>query len=89
MRLKHILKRPALGLLFSLGKLLKNAFNKPVDKNAIRNVLIFQTGGIGDVLRIFPVVEAISKEMPAAAISTLTEHRDELFTLSDSSGEST
>ncbi|MFZ2198130.1 MAG: glycosyltransferase family 9 protein [Thermodesulfovibrionales bacterium] len=88
MRLKHILKRPALGLLFSLGKLLKNAFNKPVDKNDIRNVLILQTGGIGDVLRIFPVVEAISREMPAAAITTLTEHGNELFTLYDTSGES-
>lgn len=78
--MKQIIKKPFLFILFYCGWFLKKIFDKPLNKDHIRNILIFQTGGIGDVLRIFPMVELLSYEFPYAKITTLTEHKD-LFKL--------
>ncbi len=78
---KQILKRPVLLLLLHLGKLFKRLFDKSFDGKNIRNILIFQLGGIGDVLMVFPVFEALSKAYPDARITSLTEHGSDLFKL--------
>jgi lipopolysaccharide heptosyltransferase II len=78
---KQIIKRPFLFLLLYSGRFFKEIFDKPFHKNSIQNILIVQTGGIGDVLMIFPIVEVLSQKFPHAQITTLTEHGSDLFKL--------
>lgn len=78
---KQILKWPVLLLLLHLGKLFNRLFDKSFDGKNIRNILIFQLGGIGDVLMVIPVFEALSKAYPDARITSLTEHGSDLFKL--------
>ncbi len=78
---KQIIKRPVLLLLMYLGRLFKGLFDKSFDQKNIRNILVFQLGGIGDVLMVFPVFEALSKAFPEAKITSLTEHGSDLFKL--------
>lgn len=63
------------------GVLCGRFFERPFHKKEIKRILIFQIGGIGDVLRIFPVIKALRDEFPEAAIATLSEFGDELFDL--------
>lgn len=78
---KQIIKWPVLLLLLHLGKLFKRLFDKSFDGKNIKNILVFQLGGIGDVLMVFPVFEALSKAFPDAKITSLTEHGSDLFKL--------
>jgi ADP-heptose:LPS heptosyltransferase len=79
--MKEFFKRPILRLLFFFGVLLAPFFRKTLHKENIKKILIFQLGGIGDVLLIFPVIKLLQDAFPSAAISTLTEFGDELFYL--------
>jgi ADP-heptose:LPS heptosyltransferase len=45
--------------------------NKPIDKAKIKKILIFESGGIGDLLRIFPAVSALRANFHNASISIL------------------
>jgi len=42
-----------------------------IKKNLIKNILVIQPGGIGDILRLFPALEVISLNFPQASISVL------------------
>jgi len=69
---KYLIKKPILNVFLFIGKLCKNIFNKKFDKK-IKNVLVFQTGGIGDVIRIFPIIESLKKGFPDVKVSVFTE----------------
>lgn len=79
--MKELLKKPLLRILYLLGMLCRNLFKKQFQKEKVKQILVFQLGGIGDVLRIFPTIIAIRNNFPHAAISILTEFGDELFEL--------
>lgn len=79
--MKELLKKPIFRIMCLFGSFYGHLFEKPFQKEKIKKILIFQIGGIGDVLRIFPVIKALSKEFPKATLSTLTEFDNELFEL--------
>lgn len=79
--MKELLKKPLLRILYLLGMLCRNLFKKQFQKEKVKQILVFQLGGIGDVLRIFPAIIAIRNNFPQATISILTEFGDELFDL--------
>ena len=65
----------------SFGQRFEKLFNKDILRNEIKKILVFQTGGIGDVLRIFPLLEILRGEFPFAKIATLTEYTPDIFKL--------
>lgn len=44
----------------------------PENRNEIKRILIFEGGGIGDLIRIFPIIETIYDNFPYASISLLS-----------------
>ncbi|MEP9411391.1 MAG: glycosyltransferase family 9 protein [Candidatus Brocadia sp.] len=66
--MKKILKR-----LLSLfcGAVSLCSGKKPIKKNLVKNILVFRTGGIGDIVRIFPAMESLHANFPLASISVL------------------
>ena len=79
--IKQIIKRPVLVILNQLGRMLNKSFDKPVDMGSVKNILVIQLGGIGDVLRLFPLFQILSREFPNALITSLTEQGNDLFKL--------
>lgn len=79
--MKTLLKEPLLRILCLMGSSLEYLSRKQFHEDLVNKILIFQLGGIGDVLRIFPAIKALREKFPEAAISTLTEFGDELFDL--------
>lgn len=79
--MKNLLKIPLLRIIFFLGTIFRHLPEKEFDKKFIKKILIFQLGGIGDVLRIFPAIETFQKKFPCSTIYVLTEFVDNLFEL--------
>lgn len=67
--MRNLLKR-ALFLVFK-GVLFFNKKKPAIDASSIKNILIIQAGGVGDVLRIFPAVKSLCDNLPASSISFL------------------
>jgi ADP-heptose:LPS heptosyltransferase len=80
---KNLIKIPIRFLMSTFGHKFGKLFNKEFSKNKIERILFFQTGGIGDVLRIFPLIESLRSEFPNARIATLTEYPSDIFKLMD------
>ncbi len=78
---ENLVKRPIRAMMPIFGRKAGSLFEKDPKRFTMRNVLIFQTGGIGDVLLIFPMIEALHKAVPTAIISTLTECDTRIFSL--------
>ena len=45
--------------------------NGILDKGEVKRILVFEGGGIGDLLRVFPAISVLHDEFPQAAISVL------------------
>lgn len=45
--------------------------NKPIVKSGIKKILVAEVGGVGDLLRIFPAINALHANFPCASISIL------------------
>ncbi|MCF6153670.1 MAG: glycosyltransferase family 9 protein [Candidatus Brocadia sp.] len=45
--------------------------NKPIAHSQIRKILVAEGGGIGDLIRVFPAIECLKNNFPAASISVL------------------
>jgi ADP-heptose:LPS heptosyltransferase len=78
---KDIIKRPLLRALVFVGSRLGYLLTRPFDKNRVRKILVFKVGGIGDVLLVFPAIEALHQSFPEASLSVLTEMDDRFFDL--------
>lgn len=77
----NLIKKPIRFLMTTFGYRLVKLFNKGFSKSGIKKILVFQTGGIGDILRIFPLIEILHSEFPYAKIATLTEYPPDIFKL--------
>ena len=69
---KQLLKKPLLQILSLIGRKVGNRFDKTIQKNKIRTILIFSGAGIGDILRIFPAIKILMEEFPRAVFYILT-----------------
>lgn len=78
--LKELLKPPLFQGMTLLGRTLRPLEASP-SKDRIGKILVFQLGGIGDVLNVFPAIQALAEGFPRAELHTLTEFGDELFGL--------
>ncbi len=65
----------------TFGQRFGKLFNKEFYRSEIKRILVFQTGGIGDILRIFPLIEILCSEFPYVKITTLTEYPPDIFKL--------
>src|SRR4030042_5427436 len=79
--LKNLIKTPIRFLMTTFGQRFGKLFNRELSRNEIKKILVFQTGGIGDILRIFPLIEILRDEFPYAKITTLTEYPPDIFKL--------
>lgn len=70
--MKQLIKRPLLRMLSLMGRKIGSRFDKNIQKNRINNILVFCDGGIGDILRIFPVIKTLIAEFPSAIFYILT-----------------
>lgn len=78
---KQHLKRPFLKAFLHVGRLLGSAFDRRVSLESVNTVLVVQFGGLGDVLRIFPVIETLRHHLPNAQIVVLSNQGSALFEL--------
>jgi len=78
---KNFLKYPIFKFFCLIGKSVENFLNKKICKDKISKILIYQTGGIGDILRIFPAIEVLKNNFPNASFTLLTGYGKELYNL--------
>jgi len=69
--MKERLKDVLFLMLDLVGRGYPKGIKKVIDKERIRKVLIIEVGGIGDLLRVFPAIDAIALNLPDASISIL------------------
>ncbi|MBC2694136.1 MAG: glycosyltransferase family 9 protein [Desulfobacteraceae bacterium] len=67
--MKKTLKNLFFFFLQDIGKRFEKRVKRQIDKEQIRKILIFENGGIGDLLKVFPVIEALMANFPDASIS--------------------
>jgi len=79
--MKQRLKRPLLRLLWSTGAAASPWLDRPADLGRVRRILVFQGGGIGDVIRVFPALRALHQALPGTSITSLTQYGANLFRL--------
>lgn len=79
--LKRHLKTPIFRAFCYAGRLLNPVTNKRIQKERISKVLVLQGGGLGDLIRIFPILRALKDEFPSASISIVSPFDHELFKL--------
>lgn len=81
MSLKQILKRPALRLYLALSQRWPRPSRPPPNPQEIHKVLLLQFGGIGDSLRMIPLIRMLGETFPVAELATLTNQSPRLFDL--------
>lgn len=82
MSLKQIIKLPVLRLYLTLSRRWLRRSRPPPNPREIRKVLLFQFGGIGDSLRMIPLIRILGETFPASELATLTDQPPSLFELS-------
>jgi ADP-heptose:LPS heptosyltransferase len=72
-RFMATLRRTIKGFIFFVFDGLSPLFikEKTIHKDAVENILVAGCGGIGDLFRLFPALEALHENFPSAAISVL------------------
>jgi heptosyltransferase-2 len=75
------IKEPIRFLMRPIGKRFENLFKREFSKREIKKILVFQTGGIGDILNVFPLIKILDSEFPHSKINTLTEFDPDIFQL--------
>lgn len=83
MMLINLIKKPIRFFVTTFGKKFAKLFDREVIGSEIKTILVFQTGGIGDLLRIFPLLKALRSEFPFARIAILSEYSSDIFKLVD------
>lgn len=75
------LPSPILKTLAAVGRRIGPAFDRPTPARPPARMLIFQAGGIGDMLRIFPLLLSIRQAWPESRLFTLTPFASTVFDL--------
>ena len=81
MRLPHRTKATILKALCRIGLTVESWFDRPCQLERVRRILVFQSGGMGDVMRIFPLLEALHRTVPDARLDVLAEPHQDVFAL--------
>ena len=81
MSIKQTVKRPWLRLYFALSRRWPRSSRPPPAPHEVRKVLLLQFGGIGDSLRMIPLIQMLGEGFPAAELATLTDQPPWLFDL--------
>jgi heptosyltransferase-2 len=79
--LKRALKAPVFKIFCYLGRHIGTLTNKRLKKDDISNILVFQGGGIGDLIRLFPLLKPLHEEFPHASINILSPFGRDFFNL--------
>jgi heptosyltransferase-2 len=79
--IKRYLKLPAFRVFCLIGRFISPLTDRPVRREKVSRILIFQGGGIGDLIRTFPMLRILKKELPHAALSVLSPFDDRVFSL--------
>lgn len=67
--MKRAIKDLVFPFLHYIGKLSNKNLKREIGKKDIKRILIFEGGGIGDLLRIFPAIDVLRTNFPDASIS--------------------
>lgn len=81
MTLAQHAKIQVLKALCRVGSAVEPWFDRPCHPGRVRRILVFQNGGMGDVLRIFPLLQALHRARPDATLDVLVEPHQEVFAL--------
>lgn len=81
LKLKRFIFKPLFALDSALRLLRSDQVPKPIDTSSLRRVLIVQFGGIGDALRVFPIIELLARDYPDLELFTLTDQPTQFFAL--------
>ncbi len=76
---KQALKRPPLQVAALCGRVAHRLFERACDTRGARRALVIQLGGIGDALRVFPVIRDLEAGFPGLEVTTLTSAPQSLF----------
>jgi heptosyltransferase-2 len=79
--LKRYLKAPFFKIFCYFGRHIGYLTNKRIKKDTISNILVFQGGGIGDLIRLFPLLKPLHEEFPSAFITILSPFGRDFFEL--------
>ncbi len=71
-RLKDVVKRPFLRMLVRVGRRAAGRFDRAVEPRRPWRALVIQFGGIGDIVRAFPLVERLQAAHAGAEVGLLT-----------------
>lgn len=63
------------------GRIIARPIKKITSVSLIKKILIVQGGGIGDAIRIFPMLRALSDSMPDTSVSILSPFDQRIFSL--------
>ncbi|MBI5183948.1 MAG: glycosyltransferase family 9 protein [Nitrospinae bacterium] len=77
--LKQYAKIPFLKLFSLIGLWFRGYFDKELKKEEIHKILIFCLGGIGDNIRLFPIIRALHEAFPLASFTILIDSANEGF----------
>jgi len=78
---KRYLKIPIFRVFCFIGRILSPLISKKLQKEKVSRILVFQDGGIGDVIRIFPFLKPLREEFPQASVAVLSPFDRKFFNL--------
>lgn len=70
-----------LQIMASVGAHIGHWFDKQPQSSSYQHILIFQAGGIGDIVRIFPVIQSLRNQFPNAHIASLSPFAESVYSL--------
>lgn len=80
-RPKDFIKRPFMRALASVGRRVGSRFDRPVHPRRPWRALVIQLGGIGDILRVFPLIEQLQAAQPESEVGLFTNQSAALLDL--------
>ena len=81
MSLKQVIKLPGIKLYLGLSRSLPRSSRPRPNPRDIHKILLMAFGGIGDSLRMIPLIRMLGETFPAAELATLTNQSRTLFDL--------
>jgi len=78
---KRYFKIPVFRIFCLAGRILSPLTRRKFRKERISRILVFQDGGIGDVIRIFPFLRPLHEHFPQASITVLSPFDRTFFNL--------